>query len=244
MFNWQDINEKLVKKIEEFCEHLVSLNKDDIVSINLFSESAESSWQEIDIIKLLVILKEISFEKLKLNLDLVNKAKRKGIVVPLFLTINHINSSSDVFPIEFWDMKDRHVTIYGQDILKDIKIEDMNLRLQCEQEIKGKLIKLRQTYLQIGLRKKEIKRLIYESFQSFIPVFRNMIRLKAIDVPKISKEVLSIFEKEFDIDISVFYKIMSLEFKQLKGSELEDFFSKYIKVIEEIGRIVDKLKII
>ena len=38
----------------------------------------------------------------------------------------------------------------GRDILKDLKIDLKNLRFQCEQELKGKLLNLRQAYLEAG----------------------------------------------------------------------------------------------
>jgi hypothetical protein len=243
MFNWDEVNIKLANKIEKYCQELVEINKHILVSVNLIGESATDNWTEKDLVKLLVIVDKVDLDLLKANMKLVSKGIKIGIIAPLFLTLEHINSSSDVFPIEFWDMKTRHIAIFGKDCFSDINIEDSNLRLECEQEIKGKLIRLRQAYLEIGSKQKQIKNLIYESFSAFMPVFSNMLRLKHIEVPKNKIDILDNFSETYAINVGILKDINSGEFEQIKGLELEIFFGDYLEIIEKIALVIDKLEV-
>ena len=56
MFTWTGINPDLVKKIKNFCEELFQINKDNIVSMFLLSESSTLNWIPKDPIKILVIV--------------------------------------------------------------------------------------------------------------------------------------------------------------------------------------------
>ena len=58
------------------------------------------------------------------------------MINPVFFTEDYIIRSTDVFPIEFLDMKENHVTLYGKDLFEAIAVDTKNLRFQCEQEIK------------------------------------------------------------------------------------------------------------
>ncbi len=48
--------------------------------------------------------------------------------LPLFLTEEQINSSTDIFPIEFLDMQENYTVIYGKDVLRDISVDIKNLQ--------------------------------------------------------------------------------------------------------------------
>src|SRR5437667_194921 len=83
------------------------------------------------------------------TLDLVKWGRKHRISTPLFMTKEYVLHSTDVFPIEFTEIKERHRIIFGEDIFKDLDIPFKDMRLLCEQQIKGKLLHLRQAYLEI-----------------------------------------------------------------------------------------------
>jgi len=176
---------------------------------------------------------------LKKSLKLVREGNKKGIPAPLILTLDDIQSSSDVFPIDFLDMKLRHKTIFGKDYLLDVDVAHIHLRLQCEQELKGKLIRLREVYLEVGLNEKRIQNLIYESYKSLIPVLRTMILLKGADIPE-NVDVLEVVSELYAVDVSLCRQIDSL---QATKQALEDFFASYIALVANLAHIMDTFKV-
>ena len=67
----------------------------------------------------------------------------------MFLTRDYVLNSLDVFPIEFSEIKDQYKVIFGDDIFKDVEIPSKDVRLLCEQQVKGKLLHLRQAYVEV-----------------------------------------------------------------------------------------------
>jgi len=232
MFNWDNVPQELVKNLKSYCSELVKINNDNLLSINLIKEIDFCKNKKMPI-KLVVIVQNMTLDVLKQNLKVVRSGVRKSIPAPLFFTLKHIESSSDVFPIEFYNMGERHVTIYGEDLLSDIKIDNTN--------IKGKLIRLQQVYLEVGLKEKEIKQLIYSSFQAFISVFRGMLKLKQVPVPSGTLELLQDLSLEYTINIDLLKSIYSLEIDSLKKNKLEEFLSSYINLIRTIAVKVDEM---
>src|SRR5262249_39499580 len=67
---------------------------------------------------------------------------KQGISTPLFVDPAYVRSSIDVFPVEFLDMKQRYRVLYGQDFLQELELKPERLRFQCEQELKGKMLRI------------------------------------------------------------------------------------------------------
>src|SRR5215208_4823053 len=62
---------------------------------------------------------------------------------PMTFTSAEWRSSSDVFPMEYADILDRHRVLFGDDATEGIQVSRTDLRLQLEQQALGKLLHLR-----------------------------------------------------------------------------------------------------
>jgi predicted nucleotidyltransferase len=228
------------KLVEPYIKELIRLSGDNICSIMLFGSAATKDFiPRKSNINLLVVCDKIDLPNLKKYHKLVRWGRKKGIVAPLFLTEQHIKSSMDVFPIEFLEMKDSHILLHGKDVFDNITINTENLRLECEEQLKGKLVRLRQSYLEHGVNVS----VITESITSFMPVFRSLARLRARTI-KVEKEKVIEELVKLKIDNQVFST--ALEIKKgkckLKNKALELFFEKYIKEIEKLCIYTDSFK--
>jgi hypothetical protein len=140
-------------------------------------------------------------------------------------------------------MQENYFVLYGKDVLKDIQIDIRNLRFQCEQELKAKLLKLRQTYLLINNNTPALRSLLFMSFTSVLHILRNVLRIKGRKPPYLKHEVLKELASEFKIDIHIWEKILSAKNKKIKltGREIEQSFISFVRELESIVTIVDKL---
>jgi hypothetical protein len=191
-------------------------------------------------LNILVVLKNTDLENIKKSSGLIRKF---SMIDPLFLTEDYIKTSTDIFPIEFLDMQENYYVLYGKDVLKDITVEINNLRFQCEQELKAKLINLRQAYLRLNKDKLSLRNLLFKSSNSILHILRNVLRLKGKGAPYLKQDILKEVALEFQIDISLWEKILASRNKQIKinHKDIEDLFIKFIKDLEKIIEIVDKL---
>ena len=232
--NIDKISVRYQKKIARLLKELLRIHQEDIISIY--------TYQSLKL-NICVVFKNLDFSVLKKSLQLVNKGIRDKINAPLFLTKEHIQTSSDTFPIEFLEMKEDHALLYGEDVLANLEIEPSHIRFICEQQLKGKLIRIRQAYLEIGLRKKGMELLVKESFESLFPIFRGLLRLKnltpAIDRHECIEQLSESFEVNSDLLLSLLDDTKNDE--KIAGKSIEDFLEKYILEIEKLSVVADKL---
>ena len=159
-------------------------------------------------------------------------------------------NSCDVYPIEYSDIKDRYKILYGENSIDCLTIEKKDLRLQCEQEVKSLLIRLRQTYLAKAPDKDAIKKLIQASSKTFMVIFRTVLRLSNVTVPKTHEDVVLLFAENIknngiDFDCNLFLKILEVRKnpKGLKNDEIESLIQKLIDSINCVLKYVDKIEV-
>ena len=244
LINLEKPTEDVTKKITPYMEQMLKIHNGSILSIFIYGSACGADYiKGVSDINTAIIFKELGLNELKSSLHVVSKGIRQRIAAPLFLTKEHILTSEDTFPIEFSQMKETHILIYGEDIFKDLVIEPKYIRFICEQQLKGKLIRIRQAYLEIGLRKKGLEALIKESLGSLFPVFCGLLMFKGIKPKQDKQECLKALSGEFDIDAGVFQEILEdrKNDEKIGGQDIEAFFFRYIEQIEKLAMIADKL---
>lgn len=227
--------------LNKFTQGLKDIYQDELVSLILYGSAVSGEFSgRYSNLNLLVVLKNTDLAAIKKAAKL---ARKFGMINPLFLTEGYIAGSTDIFPIEFLDMKENYSLIYGKDALKDITVDTRNLRFQCEQELKSKLLKLRQGYLALNNYPPELAGLLFASFISVLHIARNVLRVKGLEPPYLKSEILEKISSEFKLDINTWKKILSAKNKQvkLKAKDIEQLFVSFAKDLERIAAIVDNL---
>lgn len=232
--------EKLL--LDDFIEKLKKIYADDLVSAILYGSAASGEFSEKHSnINLLVVLNDTGLSALSKASGLV-RSRRYRTINPIFFTEAYINASTDTFPIEFLDMKENYSVIFGKDVLKDLRIDTRNLRFQCEQELKSKLIMIKRRYL-LDSDNKELEQLLFKSFTSCIHILRNILRLKSKEPPYLKSEVLNETEKELFVDTTVLNEILWAKTKNMRLSraDVDALLIGFVKELEVIIGVVDAL---
>jgi len=243
LLNLEKLNSRVRKAIVPFSQAMVGLHGDNLKSISLYGSAVGEDFipQESNI-NLLLVMERIDAPDLKKSLRLISQGRKKGIV-PLLLTVEHMESSTDTFPIEFLEMKDNHILLYGKDILDKLKVNSRNVRLQCEQQLKGGLIRLYQVYLEIGMREKKMRSLLINSLTSLIPIFRSLLRLKGRALPIRKRDIIIDLGKEFAVNDDTFLKVLQMKERKKVEDNLEKLFSDYLEEIEKLCIICDRMEV-
>ncbi|HCG77268.1 MAG: hypothetical protein COZ37_03865 [bacterium (Candidatus Ratteibacteria) CG_4_10_14_3_um_filter_41_18] len=244
LINTEKLPLAVKKSLSSYLEKLLEIHGDNLLTIILYGSATGKDFiPGSSDINLLLEFQRIDLPVLKKSLKLVAQGRRRKIVAPLFFTKEYMESSSDVFPIEFLEITRNHLLLYGEDPFVNLKINQENLRLECEEQLRSKLIRLRQTYLEVGLQKKGLDRLLKNSLTSLIPVFRNMLYFKGKVVPHKKEQVLNDLGEEFAIDSKTFLAIwQDKKDNNLIGQEdAEIVFGRYIDELFKLTESVDKL---
>lgn len=237
------ITDRIKSALKEFIQRLKDIYQEGLVSVIIYGSVATGEFKDrYSNINLLVILDNTDLNNLKMASGLINKQRFKRFQ-PLFFAPDYLVHSCDVFPIEFLDMKENYRVLYGQDVLKDISIEVKNLRFQCEQELKAKLINIKNFFIRNKNHKIAVTNLLFKSFNSVLHILRNLIRLKN-KTPAYSKpDVLKQLSEEFQFDIDTFNKILEARNKnlRLRYKEIENLLFGFVAELEKIIDLVDRL---
>lgn len=128
-------------------------------------------------VNLLVLVDRVDAELL---LELAPHARRwldRERALPLVLTWDEWAAARDSFAIESADMLDARVVLHGDDPLTGASIEQGDLRVQAERELRAKLIHLREGTLAAADRPQELGRLILSALPGVATYLRAALRL-------------------------------------------------------------------
>ncbi len=238
------LDDQAERTIQRFTHEIQTLYDDDLVSLILYGSAAGTDFvPDRSDLNFLVVLKRVTLEALRKAVPLIRGWHRQRIATPLFADPDFLRSSLDVFPIEFLDMQERHRLLAGKDILLELNISLKNLRLQCEEELKGKLLSLWRAYLEAGGRVEALEELMVRSLKSFLVVTRYLLRLKGLQPAHEFLEILVQAEESFGISLEAMRDVHSLRLGmiRLEKSDAQTLFDRYLTEIEQLTACADAL---
>lgn len=217
---------------------------DRLVSLAVYGSAATSDFSPATSdINTVLVLQGIGLPELQQARALRGKMKKVRLAAPLLLTQEFIRTSADVFPIEFLEIQEKHRLLAGKDIFSRLKIDLKNLRHECEHELKGRLLRLRQSFIEAGKNPAELQALLTAAQSANYPAFRTALRLKKIKPPVDQGLILAEMGKHFKLDASVFSNVRRLRRGELKLPEREliGLFEQYLGEVEKLAQAVDRL---
>jgi predicted nucleotidyltransferase len=216
----------------------------DLVSIILYGSAARDEYTpgKSDI-NFIIVLSERGIESLEQTFKVIARWKKRNVATPLFLTEDYVRTSLDGFPIEYLNFQNAYELVYGKDILKDLTFDPRFLRLQCEREIKGKLLLLRAAFLETQGKGRHLQQLVAQSVRAFIAIFCGLLYLEGKELPRDSREVVRQVCETFELDSALFEKLLDIRGKNMKpgAAEMTGLFQAYLKEIQRLWKRVDRL---
>ncbi len=237
-----------IAKPEDIFPEIISDYKNlfgqDLSSIILYGSAAGSDYKpETSDLNFLIILTENVIDRLDKAFTVVSQWRKKKVSMPLFMTKSYIISSLDSYPLEFLNMQKQYILVYGEDVLKEITFEPHLLRLQCEREIKGKLLLLREGFLETEGKEKKIKELIAVSITAFISIFNGLLYLKGLPISVPKRDVIVSVSQALSFSPEPFLQCMDIKEhkKRFSSAEIYSIFKNYLTEVRKLWDVVDKI---
>ena len=206
--------------------------KENLVSIVKFGTEGEPN-------NILIVTKQLKFEDLNKLKPIILEFSKKSKVVPILFTESGLKDSNDVFPLEILDMIYPHELLYGEDVLKNIKLEKKYVRRQVEFELRSKLIHLRENY--IGIKSpKDIKLLLKSAVPTLMPLLYGLLFMKDVKPASDLYSLYSDVEKSYNVNMGIFRKIRE---DTIKKQDVETFVKELIDLLEKLINIADKIEV-
>ena len=233
------------KRFKPFQNEILSSYQDKIHSITITGSALTDDFDpnQSDVNSVFVFNK-MDLQLLKLMAPLGKKYGKKRIAAPLIMTPEYIMNSLDVFPIEFLNIKLLHKTVFGEDLFQALEINRPDLRLQCERELKVRLIGLRQAYISSAGNSKILTDMFINTFSGYIPLFRGIIIVLGKEPPIRNDDVLTSLEEFSGVNTGVFKAVLKQKKHKTKLTikQLNTFFEDYYAAIEKLGDVIDDIK--
>jgi len=231
-------------KIRPFFEEVMQCCPEKVHSVYVTGSAVTPDFREsTSDVNSLIVLNDLHFEFFKFLAPLGKKFKSKGVAAPLVMTPSYIQDSLDVFPMEFLELRLIHKTALGPDIVQDLEIDPVLLRLQCEREIKTRLIGLWNGYISSTGETDMIAHLLYRSIKGCMPLFRSIVFLLGKQPPIKKMDVIGAISENIGIDKDVLIKALLLKESPIKNrEELLSLFERYYGNLETVAGIVNALQ--
>ena len=91
----------------------------------------------------LVVVKDVAPDRLRTLGDAAGRWRKDRVAAPVFMRPEMIPTALDSYPLEFLTMKAAYRVLHGEDPLRELSLRPEDVRLQCERELRGKLLHLR-----------------------------------------------------------------------------------------------------
>ncbi len=171
------------------------------------------------------------------------RARRR--IAPLLLFDHaYIQSSLDVFPLEFLDLSDRHVLLRGDvDPFVGLSFEREHMRLQVEQQLRGKLLHLWEAYLRARGSRSTVRRMLIQTPTAFEVIARGILYLLDTDRPVEPFALIAGVERAFDVPLPTLALLERVRAgtDSLSRKDVEETFSNYLAEIRLLVEGADKL---
>ncbi|HEV8482241.1 MAG TPA: nucleotidyltransferase domain-containing protein [Blastocatellia bacterium] len=234
------------KALKQLVEDLRTTHGENLASVVLYGSAAAGDYIERrSDHNLLIVLKKITSEDLRLSQAPMREWQRLGQPMPVYFTVEELNNAADVFPIEFLQMEKARKVLHGSDPFESMKISKDNLRHQTEYELRTKLIQLRRLYIPASISGEKLSALISDSFVSFAALFRPVLMLLGHEPPITKEESVRAMVRLVGMDGSPFERILELRAKggsSLTEAEANELFAAYLAQIEQVIKVVDGIQ--
>jgi hypothetical protein len=230
--------------LDQLVERLRKAFAGDLVSVVLYGSAASGNHDErFSDYNVLCVLKNLSPAELRASEPVFRWWREQGNPAPLLLTEEEVRTSTDCFAIEFHDIRAHHQVLHGADVISGLEIDNTFYRAQVEQELRAKLLRLRQKASGVLSDKDALARLLADSVATFCVLLRHALILQGAEGPARRREVVEQAHQLFGIDAAPFMTLLDFREEKIKARDFEPeaLLASYLKQIDSVIGAVDRL---
>lgn len=221
-----------------------------LVSLILYGSAAsDETRSDTSDLNILCVLSAVTTRELKDAEPIFHWWRKQGNPSPLLLSESEVRTSTDCFPIEFHDMRERRKVLAGLDIIEGLAIDESFYRARVEYELRAKFLRLRQKAGGVMFDNGMLCRLLADSVSTFLLLIRHALRLAGQEAPLTRPLILAAAARHFAIDPAPFQ--IALDLREGKESTkhvgasavLEQYMAQITTVIRAVDDIAPNQKL-
>ena len=166
-----------------------------------------------------------------------------GNPAPLTLTVDEWRGSSDIFPMEYADVLERHKVLHGA-LPTDIRVDPAHLRLELEHEAMGTLLQLRRGALAAGNDGRAQLELLESSASTMMVIFRAVLRLRNEKPPLDNAALVDQVAAAAGMDSAPFQRVVRHKRGEmaLRNSDAGPVLAAYLEGMQRLVKYLDQFR--
>ena len=215
-----------------------------LVSVILYGSGATAEHGKFSDLNVLCVLKEITPRELSESEPILRWWKQLGHPSPLLMSEEEVHHSSDSFPIEFHDMKERRRVLYGPDVIADLHVDRKYHRVQVEHDLRAKLFRLRQQGAAVLSNPEALLKLCVDSVSTFCVLGRHALIAGGIHAKSDRRAVVHQLRDTIGMDVSAFEILLDIR-EDKSGVDPGDpgeLFARYLECVRRLVEYADGLE--
>ena len=233
------------KLLQQLVDKLKAAHGKSLVSVILYGSAAggdhHASFSDLNVF---CVLSSVGAKELAASEPIFHWWRELRHPSPLLMSVEEVRSSTDCFPIEFMDMRERRRVLHGADVVADLVIEDVFYRAQVEHELMAKLLRLRQKAAGVLSNTELLLRLMLDSVSTFCILGRHALRLAGLEAPWRKREIIAVCVQHFGLSGRPFHALLDHREGKTKARDIDAaaLFELYLKDIAALVAAVDRLE--
>jgi predicted nucleotidyltransferase len=230
--------------LNQLVDRLQKTYQDRLVSVILYGSAAVGDHGRFSDINILCVLAQVTPRELAESSPIFHWWRELGSPAPLLLSREEVRTSTDCFPIEFHDIRERHRVLHGEDVVATLEVDDSFYRAQVEHELRAKMLRLRQKAAGILGDKDLLRQMLADSISTFCVLFRHAILLGGEEAPFEKRAIIEHSTRKFLFDASPFHTLLDLREGKTAPRDVvpSSLFEQYLKGIQTVVDSVDRLE--
>lgn len=239
------IPEESREHFEAYLRELGNTFQRNVEAVILYGSAARgdfiegrSNWN------LLVLVRSLSVSVIQEAGKLHARGEKHRIVPPLLLTLDELQQSCSVYPLELFLIKESHVLLEGRDPFPDLKISLEQLGWHCEREIRSHVIQVRQRLIEGEARPEAVQSIMILSITALLPFLRGILHMMNHSSQGTDMEILERLPQALHYHSTGLLDALKLK-RGLRGpGSLEWFkaFEQYLGALTELMARVQTLR--
>ncbi|MFZ1134273.1 MAG: nucleotidyltransferase domain-containing protein [Candidatus Korobacteraceae bacterium] len=230
----EDKLQKLVGRLEYTCG-------EDLVAVVLYGSAARDDYHEqYSDVNVLIVLRHMKPTIYSGLAGVLNWwSLEEKLRPPTIMTLEELRESADVFAIEMLDIQGAHKTLYGADVVSEIKVP-MNLhRLEVERDLRTTLLRLRNHLLLTNDGDEELKHVMAKSVTSVLTLFRHALIALGENPPHAKSKVLEHAAEVFGFSALPLRSVLELRSGGHAGDNVRNLYHGYMDAILTVAHGLD-----
>ena len=215
----------------------------NLLSVILYGSAATDEFHEgHSDLNILCVVQSLGRDDLAKLHDASAWWVKKGHPAPLFFTLDELRHSSDIYAIEFMDIKAGHRLLHGDDVMTTLHIPMDRHRLQVERELRNNTLRLRQHYLRHPQDSTKTLELMTSSISSFAALFRHALIALGQGAPASKRDTMDRLGSVLGFDSAPFQAIFDIREgrKRERDLDVQAIFSAYLDGVARVTGEMDR----